>query len=141
MICLAHSINNTAIVSLKKNQRSPPITSIGNLQWASAIRFGVVAYNWSDACWIYLATVFDLNQRHIVGLACSDSPGSELTTKALQMAYASRGHPQGVMFHSDQGCHYTSRRFRQILWRYQIKQSMSPRGNCWESLPHEVLWV
>jgi len=36
------------------------------------------------------------------------------------------------MFHSDQGCQYTARKFRQRLWRYQIKQSMSRRGNCWD---------
>jgi len=57
------------------------------------------------------------------------SPDSELTSKALTMAFESRGRPQGVMFHSDQGCQYTSLRFRQHLWRYQIEQSMSRRGN------------
>jgi putative transposase len=41
------------------------------------------------------------------------------------------------MYHSDQGCHYTSRKFRQLLWRYQIKQSMSRRGNCWDNAPME----
>jgi putative transposase len=35
------------------------------------------------------------------------------------------------MFHSDRGCQYTARKLRQRLWRYQIKQSMSRRGNCW----------
>ena len=41
------------------------------------------------------------------------------------------------MFHSDQGCHYTSVYYRQLLWRYQIKQSMSRRGNCWDNAPME----
>ncbi|AKK51563.1 hypothetical protein PPECC33_p3142 (plasmid) [Escherichia coli PCN033] len=36
------------------------------------------------------------------------------------------------MFHSD-----TSRQFRQLLWRYQIRQSMSRRGNCWDNSPME----
>lgn len=36
------------------------------------------------------------------------------------------------MFHSDQGCQYNSRKFRQRLWRYRITQSMSCRGNCWD---------
>ncbi|ARZ00120.1 transposase [Yersinia ruckeri] len=35
----------------------------------------------------------------------------------------------------DQGSHYTSRQFRQLLWRYRIKQSMSRRGNCWDNSP------
>ncbi len=37
------------------------------------------------------------------------------------------------MFHSDQGCHYTSKQFRRLLWQYQITQSMSRRGNFWDN--------
>ncbi|HGM7842838.1 TPA: integrase core domain-containing protein, partial [Serratia marcescens] len=54
---------------------------------------------------------------------------SALTVKALQMAWELRGRPTGVMFHSDQGSHYTSRKW--------IKQSMSRRGNCWDNAPME----
>ena len=43
------------------------------------------------------------------------------------------GVPSGVMFHSDQGCQYTSLAFRQLLWSYQMKQSLSRRGNCWDT--------
>src|SRR5690606_34781996 len=60
-----------------------------------------------------------------------------LTKRALTMAYESRGKPQGVMFHSDQGCQYTSLAFRQQLWCYRIVQSMSRRGNCWDNSPTE----
>ncbi len=67
----------------------------------------------------------------------SFSPDSRLTMKALEMAWETRGKPGGVMFHSDQGSHYTSRQFRQLLWRYQIRQSMSRRGNCWDNSPME----
>jgi len=35
------------------------------------------------------------------------------------------------MFHSEQGSHYTSKVFWQQLWRYQVKQSISRRDNCW----------
>ena len=49
------------------------------------------------------------------------------------MAYELRGRPKGIMFHSDQGSHYTSISFRQNLWRLQIRQSMSRRGNCWDT--------
>ncbi len=51
------------------------------------------------------------------------------------MAWETRGKPAGVMFHSDQGSHYTSRQYQQLLWRYRIKQSMSRRGNCWDNSP------
>lgn len=53
------------------------------------------------------------------------------------MTFESRGRHTRVMFNSDQGCHYTSQRYRQLLWRYQIKQSLSRRGNCWDNSPME----
>ncbi|WP_156684050.1 IS3 family transposase, partial [Vibrio sp. UCD-FRSSP16_30] len=87
--------------------------------------------------WAYLAVVLDLFARKPIGWAMSFSPDSQLTSKALKMAYESRGKPRGVMFHSDQGTHYTSRKFRQTLWRFQIKQSLSRRGNCWDNSPME----
>lgn len=98
---------------------------------------GDVTYIWTGTRWAYLAVVIDLFARKPIGWAMSLSPDSALTAKALRMAYESRGNPKSVMFHSDQGCHYTSRKYRQLLWRYQIKQSMSRRGNCWDNSPME----
>jgi len=98
---------------------------------------GDVTYVWTGSQWLYLALVIDLYARRIVGWACSTNPDSELTVQALRMAYESRGRPKDVMFHSDQGCHYTSKKFRQHLWRYQMTQSMSRRGNCWDNSPME----
>ncbi len=98
---------------------------------------GDITYIWTGKRWSYLAVILDLYAREVVGWAMSDSPDSELTTKALRLAYEARGKPNDLMFHSDQGCHYTSLRFRQVLWRLQIKQSMSRRGNCWDNAPME----
>ena len=98
---------------------------------------GDVTYIWTGRRWAYLAIVMDLYARKPVGWAISLSPNSQLTGQALSMAYERRGKPKSVMFHSDQGCHYTSTYFRQLLWRYQIKQSMSRRGNCWDNAPME----
>ena len=96
---------------------------------------GDVTYIWACNRWIYLTAVMDLYARRIVGWALSNRPDSQLTTRALRVAYESRGCPQQLMFHSDQGSHYASIEFRQILWRYRIKQSMSRRGNCWDNAP------
>ncbi|EMM9641738.1 IS3 family transposase [Providencia rettgeri] len=98
---------------------------------------GDVTYVWSGGRWLYLAVVMDLFSRKPLGWAMSASPNSQLTGKALTMAFESRGKPQNVLFHSDQGSHYTSRYYRQLLWRYQIKQSLSRRGNCWDNSPME----
>jgi putative transposase len=99
---------------------------------ANQVWCGDVTYVWCGQCWLYLAVVLDLYKRKVIGWSCSTSADSALTISALRMAYESRQRPEGVTFHSDQGCHYTSKAFRQQLWRYQIKQSMSRRGNLGE---------
>ena len=98
---------------------------------------GDVTYIWAGTSWMYLAIVMDLFTRKIIGFACSNSPYSNLTYSALRMAFEGRGRPKTVTFHSDQGCHYTSLQFRKLLEKYQITQSMSRRGNCWDNAPTE----
>ncbi|MFA0926897.1 IS3 family transposase [Pseudomonas syringae pv. tagetis] len=98
---------------------------------------GDITYIWAQGKWHYLAVVLDLYARRIVGWALSNKPDADLVIKALDMAYEQRGRPQGLMFHSDQGSQYGSRQFRQRLWRYRMRQSMSRRGNCWDNAPME----
>lgn len=98
---------------------------------------GDVTYVWSGTKWLYLAVVLDLYGRRVVGWATSKNPDSELTKKALMMAFESRGKPKKLLFHSDQGSHYTSKAFRALLWRSGIRQSLSRRGNCWDNAPME----
>lgn len=98
---------------------------------------GDVTYVWTGNRWAYLAVVLDLYARKVIGWAISHSPDSELTKRALRMAFESRGKPRKLLFHSDQGCHYTSLSFRRLLWRCGIRQSLSRRGNCWDNSPME----
>ena len=62
---------------------------------------GDVTYVWTGNRWAYLAVVIDLLTRKIVGWAMSLSPDTNLTLKALELAYESRGRPSELMFHSD----------------------------------------
>lgn len=98
---------------------------------------GDITYVWSQGRWVYLAVVLDLYVRRVVGWSLSDKPDAELVVAALDMAYQLRGEPKDVLFHSDQGSQYASKLFRQRLWRYRMKQSMSRRGNCWDNAPME----
>lgn len=86
----------------------------------------LLTYIWTGKCRAYLTVVLDLLSRKPEGWAMSTSPDSALTVKVMQMAWELRGRPAG------EGSHYTSRQYRQALWRCQIKQSMSRRGNYWE---------
>ncbi|MCF8580762.1 IS3 family transposase [Enterobacter ludwigii] len=96
---------------------------------------GDVTYIWTGKRWAYLAVVLDLFSRKPAGWAMSFSPDSALKTKALSMAWEAQGKPANLLYHLDQGSHYTSRNFRPLLRRYQIKQSLSRRGNCWDNSP------
>ncbi|WP_338929460.1 IS3 family transposase [Ralstonia pseudosolanacearum] len=101
---------------------------------------GDITYVWAQGRWHYLVAVLDLFTRRVVGWAFSTRPDADLVVQALDMAYEQRGRPQGLLFHSDQGGQYASRKFRQRLWRYRIQQSMSRRGNCWDNSPMERLF-
>ena len=102
------------------------------------VRCRGITYVWAQGCWHYVAAVIDLFSRR-VGWAFSSRPDTDLVVKALDVAYEQRGHPRNVLFHSDQGSQYGSRRFRQCLWRYWFKQSMSRRGTCHDNAPMERL--
>lgn len=42
-----------------------------------------------------------------------------------------------TLIHSDQGCHYTSSKFIEIVENSSLRRSMSRRGNCWDNAPQE----
>jgi putative transposase len=90
--------------------------------------------------WVYLAVVLDLFARRVVGWAMSEKPDAALVARALKMAMELRGHPQGILFHSDQGVQYSSAIFKRLLAQFGMTQSMSRRGNCWDNAPTERLF-
>ena len=101
---------------------------------------GDITYIWADGRWCYLAVVMDLFARRVVGWAVSDRPDARLTESALSHAWQQRGHPSGVMFHSDQGVQYAAASYMAALSRRGFQQSMSRRGNCWDNAPMERLF-
>lgn len=102
-------------------ERSNPV-------WCSDITYIETGKRWN-----YLSVVMDWFTRHIVGRVISDSPIAELTIKALDHVYHSRGKPEIVIIHSDQSVRYGSIKYRQRLYYYQMTQTMSRRGNCWDT--------
>ncbi|WP_256326767.1 IS3 family transposase [Pseudomonas sp. UC 17F4] len=90
--------------------------------------------------WYHLAVVIDLFARRVIGWAFSLINDAHLVSKALGMAVEVRGKYAGLMFHSDQGCQYTSQRFQSELLEHGITQSMSRRGQCWDNAPTERLF-
>ena len=100
-----------------------------------------ITYIWVEDQWLYLATVMDLYSRQIVGWSLDSSMTEQLVTAALRMAFQRRDIEPGLIAHSDRGVQYRSQKYIDFMKRNGVKPSMSRKGNCWERLPHEVLWV
>jgi len=66
----------------------------------------------------------------------------ELVTNTIKKLYRKKIKlAKNCFIHSDQGVHYTSPRFQNLLKQKGIKQSMSRRGNCWDNAPMESFLV
>lgn len=95
---------------------------------------GDITYIRSHEGWCYLACVLDLGSREIVGYASSRTPDAALVKAALDNAIKAKPiNCRQLLFHSDQGCQYSSKVFRHHLAALGITQSMSRRGNCWDN--------
>ena len=91
----------------------------------------------SSGARMYLAVVLDLFSRFAVGWAVSAVNDRHLTLKALDMAVRRRRPAPGLIHHSDQGCTYASKDYRDALTRHAIVCSMSRRGNCLDNVAME----
>lgn len=80
--------------------------------------------------WAYLATVIDLHSRKVIGWAVASHMRASLVIAALDMAIIARKPPQGVIFHSDRGCQYTSSPFDDLCKEKKIRRSLGRTGIC-----------
>ncbi|MCF6206476.1 MAG: IS3 family transposase [Sulfurovum sp.] len=95
---------------------------------------GDITYIKTKEGWLYLAIVIDLYARMVVGYAIADHMRSALICQALKVAYHRRGRFQkGAIFHSDRGSQYASQEYRELLETFQMRQSMSGKGNCYDN--------
>ena len=108
------------------NQNFNPVGP--NQVWA-----GDITYLLTGEGWMYLAIVMDLYSRRIVGWFISKRMTTDLISKAMIKAYNLRRPPKGLVFHSDRGSQYTSRRYSQLLESYGVRASMGDVGACWDN--------
>ena len=99
-----------------------------NQIWAGDVTFLRTAEGW-----MYLAVVMDLFSRRIVGWHIDKHMTTELVCKAMMKAYHLRQPSEGLVFHSDRGSQYTSKRYRKLLKSFGIRASMGSVGACWDT--------
>jgi len=102
--------------------------TVPNRLWVSDI-----TYIWTWEGWLYLAAIMDVYNREIVGWTLYKRMTKELVVNALLKALEKRNPQPGLIFHSDRGSQYASHRVRRILNAWQIHQSMSSKGDCFDN--------
>jgi transposase InsO family protein len=101
---------------------------------------GDITYIATDEGWVYLAAVIDLFSRQVVGWSMKDHMQTSLVKDALTMARFRRRPGAGLIFHSDRGSQYCSHEFQNTLKGWEMRSSMSRKGNCWDNAPTESFW-
>jgi len=87
----------------------------------------------------YLSTILDAFTKQILSYVLSDSLKIDfvlLTVENLVLEHGISLTTETIL-HSDQGVHYTSYKFIEIVNDFELRQSMSRRGNCWDNAPQE----
>ena len=87
----------------------------------------------------YLSTIKDAATREILAYKLSTNLELGFVLNTVNQLKDRFGYllSDKTLLHSDQGCHYTSIAYQQLLNQLEITQSMSRRGNCWDNAPQE----
>lgn len=87
----------------------------------------------------YLSVIIDAFTMQVLSYKLSDSLEVDFVLDTVKQLLRDHGNTitQKTLIHSDQGCHYTSISFRELIEDFSLRQSMSRRGNCWDNAPQE----
>ena len=90
----------------------------------------------------YLSVIKDAYTAEVLAYVLSQSLELDFVLETINILTDKHGISLDTetLIHSDQGCHYTSNKFRKIISDIGIRQSMSRRGNCWDNAPQESLF-
>lgn len=98
-----------------------------------------ITYLSYEGKYCYLSTILDAYTRQILSYVLSDSLEVDFVLETVEQLIKEHGIElsKETLIHSDQGCHYTSTSFIQLLKNKELRQSMSRKGNCWDNAPQE----
>ena len=87
----------------------------------------------------YLSVILDAFTKEVLSYVLSISLEVDFVLDTVNILIEKHGISLSTetLVHSDQGYHYTSYSFIQILKDKQLRQSMSRKGNCWDNAPQE----
>ena len=91
---------------------------------------------------MYMSTIIDACTMELLSYVVSQSLEVDFVLETVEKLVAKHGvslHKE-TLINSDQGSHYTSHKFIQIIKDINLRQSMSRRANCWDNSPQESFY-
>ena len=88
---------------------------------------------------VYMSTIIDAYTKEILSWVLSDSLVLDFVLDTVtQLCYTHDiSLTEETIIHSDQGAHYTSIKFIELVKDKNLRQSMSRKANCWDNAPQE----
>lgn len=118
------------------SRRFSELAPAPNRLWVSDL-----TYVWTHQGWMYLCVFIDVYSRKVVGYSIDDTIETAMVNDALRMAFRRRQIKGDLIIHSDQGVQYASSDFKGMLKAFNIVQSMSRKGDCWDNAVAESFFA
>lgn len=90
----------------------------------------------------YMATVIDAFTKQLLAYVVSDSLQVDFVLETVEILIRDHGLSlyATTLINSDQGSHYKSVKFIQLIKDSELRQSMSRKANCWDNAPQESFY-
>lgn len=87
----------------------------------------------------YMSSILDAYTKQLLSYVVSESLEVDFVLETVNKLIDNHGVSlqAETIVHSDQGAHYTSIKFIDLLKNKNLRRSMSRRGNCWDNAPQE----
>ena len=124
--CIGHGAKKLYYINLERKEdllKQQFAVTRPNEVWVSDVTY----FKYNNTVF-YICVILNLFARKVISHRISLNNSTQLTKNTFMTAYNER-QPQDLMFHSDQGCNYTSATFRMCLKDLNVKQLFSNPGN------------
>ncbi len=123
----------------KESQVAPNILQREFLKGPRKVLLTDITYLPYHGKFSYLSTILDAFTKEILAYQISENLRVEFVLNTVHELILEHRCTldNEVIVHSDQGTHYTSKDFVELLKSENFIQSMSRKGNCWDNSPQE----
>ncbi|MCX5803046.1 MAG: IS3 family transposase [Proteobacteria bacterium] len=126
------------------NHTLPVAENLINQQFEAAspnqIWVSDITYIPTEEGWLYLAGHKDIFTKEVVGYAMGPRITKGLVSQSLIRAVSAKRPDKGLIHHSDRGSQYCSSDYVKLLEQFNMRASMSRKGNCYDNAPMESFW-